>query len=169
MPVRENIFVMLAGPVFSQAGGIRLSTCTLAVHGSRSDASPHRGARDIVDGMAKAKDAVGKYGERVAVDYLVDQGMRLLDRNWRCSPGAIDAILRDGDCLVFAEVKTRRGTPFGTPAEAVGHAKRERLRRLAAIWITQSHVRPPEIRFGLVSVMPRRAGSADIEYLRGAF
>ena len=78
--------------------------------------------------MGRAKDAVGRYGEQVAVDYLVAQGMHLLDRNWRCTAGEIDAILRDGDALVFVEVKTRRSNAFGTPAEAVGWAKRARLR-----------------------------------------
>jgi putative endonuclease len=119
--------------------------------------------------MGTAKDAVGRYGEQVAVDYLVDQGMRLLDRNWRCSVGEIDAILRDGDTLVFAEVKTRRNDQFGVPADAIGHAKRARMRRLATIWLAQSRLRSPHVRFDLVSVRPQRAGAADVEHLRGAF
>jgi putative endonuclease len=119
--------------------------------------------------MGRAKDAVGRYGEQVAVEYLLDQGMRLLDRNWRCSAGEIDAVLADGECVVFAEVKTRRGTGFGTPADAVGHVKRARLRRLAAIWLAQSPVHPPEVRFDLVSVRPQLAGAADVEHLRDAF
>ncbi|HEU0240100.1 MAG TPA: YraN family protein [Micromonosporaceae bacterium] len=116
-----------------------------------------------------AKDAVGRYGERVAVDYLVAQGMRLLERNWRCSAGEIDAILRDGDTIVFAEVKTRRSVRFGTPADAVGYLKQSRLRRLAAIWLAQSDEHPPDIRFDLVSVAPQPAGAAAVEHLRGAF
>jgi putative endonuclease len=119
--------------------------------------------------MAQAKDAVGAYGERVAVDFLVRQGMTLIERNWRCSAGEIDAVLLDGETIVFTEVKTRRGVSYGTPAEAVGHAKRSRLRRLAAILLAQSHRRTPEIRFDLVSVLPQRAGAADIEHVRGAF
>lgn len=119
--------------------------------------------------MGRAKDAVGAYGERVAVDYLVSQGMRLLDRNWRCSAGEIDAILRDGDVLVFAEVKTRRGARFGAPVEAVDLSKQTRLRRLATIWLAQSRVRPPEVRFDVVSVLAQRAGKANVEHLRGAF
>ena len=119
--------------------------------------------------MGRAKDAVGRYGEQVAVDYLVAQGMRLLDRNWRCAAGEIDAILREGDALVFVEVKTRRGSAFGTPAEAVDWAKRARLRKLAAIWLAQSRVRSPEVRFDVVSVLPQRAGAAQVEHVRGAF
>jgi putative endonuclease len=119
--------------------------------------------------MGRAKDAVGAYGERVAVDYLVRQGMTLIERNWRCSAGEIDAVMSEGETIVFTEVKTRRGLAFGTPAEAVGYAKQSRLRRLAAIWLAQSHRRTPEIRFDLVSVLPQRSGGADIEHVRGAF
>ncbi len=50
---------------------------------------------------------LGAYGERVAAQRLVDEGMVLVDRNWRCERGEIDLVLRDGDVLVFAEVKTR--------------------------------------------------------------
>ncbi len=119
--------------------------------------------------MTRAKDAVGAYGERVAVRYLIDQGMVLLDRNWRCGDGEVDAILRDGDVVVFAEVKTRRGGAFGTPAQAVVPAKVRRLRRLAARWLAQSPIRPREVRFDVVSVCPRDAGRASVEHLRGVF
>lgn len=112
---------------------------------------------------------MGRYGERVAVEYLVAQGMSLLDRNWRCPAGEVDAILRDGATLVFVEVKTRRGTAFGTPAEAVGRVKQARLRRLAALWLARSGLHPVEVRFDLVSVVPQRAGAASVEHLRAAF
>jgi putative endonuclease len=123
----------------------------------------------MVSAMTRAKDAVGAYGERVAVRYLIDQGMVLLDRNWRCGSGELDAVLRDGDTVVFAEVKTRRGNAFGSPAEAVVPAKVRRLRHLATLWLAQSRTRAREVRFDVVSVLPRRAGPAAVEHLRGAF
>ena len=119
--------------------------------------------------MSRAKDAVGAYGERVAVRYLMDQGMVVLDRNWRCPAGELDAVLRDGGTLVFAEVKTRRSDRYGTPAEAVVGAKAARMRRLATLWLAQSALRPREVRFDVVSVQPRSAGPAAVEHLRGAF
>jgi putative endonuclease len=119
--------------------------------------------------MRQAKDTVGAYGERVAVRYLLDQGMVLLDRNWRCSVGEIDAVLREGDVLVFAEVKTRRSDRFGTPAEALVPTKVARLRRLATLWLAQSRLRPREVRFDVVSVLPQLVGAAEVEHLRGAF
>ncbi len=119
--------------------------------------------------MTQAKDAVGAYGERVAVRHLLDQGMVLLDRNWRCGTGEIDAILRDGHALVFVEVKTRRTDEFGTPAEAVVPAKTARIRRLAAIWLTETGLHPREVRFDVVSVQPQPTGRASVEHIRGAF
>ncbi len=119
--------------------------------------------------MGRAKDSVGSYGERVAVAYLQQQGMVLLDRNWRCSAGEIDAVLREGDVLVIAEVKTRRGADFGVPAEALVPAKVARLRRLAVLLLAQSRLRPREVRFDVVSVLPQLRGAAQVEHLRGAF
>jgi putative endonuclease len=119
--------------------------------------------------MGRASDAVGRYGERVAVAYLVQQGMRVLALNWRCAAGEIDAVLCDGDTLVILEVKTRRGSRFGVPAEAVVPAKAARLRRLATLWLAQSTVHYTEVRFDVVSVLPRTRGGALIEHLRAAF
>ena len=119
--------------------------------------------------MTQAKDAVGAYGERVALAHLVAQGMVVLGRNWRGPSGEVDIILRDGADLVFVEVKTRRGDRFGTPAEAVVGTKVRRLRRLAAQWLAATGLRPRRIRFDVVSVLPQPAGAAQVEHLRGAF
>jgi putative endonuclease len=120
--------------------------------------------------MTRAKDAVGAYGERVAVAHLLAEGMVLLERNWRTATGEIDAILRDADgTVVFCEVKTRRSLKFGAPVEAVVVAKARRLRRLAAEWLAASGLRPVEVRFDVVSVLPQPAGAARVEHLRGAF
>jgi putative endonuclease len=119
--------------------------------------------------MTQAKDAVGAYGERVAAAHLVDQGMVVLDRNWRSRSGELDLVLRDGAELVFCEVRTRRTARFGTPAESVGAAKIRRLRRLAAQWLAQAGLRAPTVRFDVVCVRPQPSGAARVEHIRGAF
>src|SRR5690242_15929314 len=83
-----------------------------------------------VSGMTKVRQALGAWGERLAAAHLVGAGMVVLDRNWRGAGGEIDIIARDGDAVVFCEVKTRRGTAYGTPAEAIGWAKVRKLRHL---------------------------------------
>ena len=79
-----------------------------------------------------AKDVLGRAGEQAAVSYLEGCGFRILDRNWRSGDGEIDIVAVERHTLVVCEVKTRSGTRFGTPLDAVGRAKRARLRRLAA-------------------------------------
>jgi putative endonuclease len=115
----------------------------------------------------RAKDALGRYGEDVAARALADAGMTVLDRNWRCEDGEIDIVARDGDALVVCEVKTRSSTRFGSPAEAITHAKALRLRRLALKWLDAHDVRPPTIRFDVVAVLRADRGAASVEHLRG--
>ncbi len=115
----------------------------------------------------QAKDAVGRYGERVAAAHLERAGMVVLARNWRCELGEIDLVARDGDDLVVCEVKTRRGVSFGSPQEAVTAAKAARLRRLAARWLQGTGARPSAVRIDVVAVVAARRGPASVEHLRG--
>jgi len=119
--------------------------------------------------MTRVRRAVGAYGERLAERHLTDLGLVVLARNWRCADGEVDLILREGDDVVFCEVKTRRSDRFGPPAEAVGARKVLRLRRLAARWLAESAVHPREVRFDVVSVLPQARGAARIEHIRAAF
>ena len=110
---------------------------------------------------------LGAFGERVAAQRLVDEGMVLVERNWRCDRGEIDLVLRDGDVLVFAEVKTRTSAAYGHPLEAVSPAKGERLRQLAACWVEQHGVSPGGVRIDLVGVLMQRRGRPVLEHVRG--
>jgi putative endonuclease len=102
---------------------------------------------------------LGRYGERLAARHLVEQGMVLLDRNWRCDVGEIDLVLRDGRVLVVCEVKTRTSTAFGHPLEAVTEAKADRLRDLSVRWVAEHGVRPDGVRIDLVGVLMQPPGS----------
>ncbi|MGH3437415.1 MAG: YraN family protein [Sciscionella sp.] len=123
--------------------------------------------------MATARDSdakeLGRRGEELAVGHLQDQGLVVLARNWRCRHGELDIVATDGRCLVVCEVKTRSGTGFGTPAEAVTPEKRDRLRRLANAWLAHYRIGWCEVRMDIVSVFWPRAGEPSIEHLRGAF
>ena len=112
---------------------------------------------------------LGGYGESIAAAYLTDAGLRVLDRNWRCRDGELDIVARDGDALVFCEVKTRRGTGYGQPVEAVGRIKQRRLRILAQRWLAEHEEHAPELRFDVVGVLVRPARPAVVTHLRAAF
>ena len=116
----------------------------------------------------RAKDGRGRFGEDVAARYLGELGYELLDRNWRCPHGELDIVARHDGTLVFVEVKTRSSVDFGLPAEAVGRVKAQRLRVLAAAWLTAHRPAYGELRFDVVSVLLQRAGAAQVQHLQGA-
>ena len=111
---------------------------------------------------------LGARGERIAAAYLTDLGFRVIDRNWRCRQGELDIVARDGDALVFCEVKTRRGTGYGHPVEAVTAAKQKRLRLLAQRWLAAHDEHAPDLRFDVVGVLVRGERPALVTHLRGA-
>ncbi len=115
----------------------------------------------------RAKDALGDYGERVAVTHLRRCGMAVLERRWRCRIGEIDIVALDGPCLVVCEVKTRRSAVAGLPLEAVTATKLARLRRLAAAWLDAHEGGYPEVRIDVVGVLLPRRGGPVVEHLRG--
>jgi putative endonuclease len=114
-----------------------------------------------------AKDALGQQGEQLAAEYLQRAGFRILARNWRCAEGEIDIVAADRRTLVACEVKTRSGTRYGTPLEAVTRKKRSRLRRLAVCWVLDNGVLFDEVRVDVVEVLKDERGDFAIEHIRG--
>ena len=82
-----------------------------------------------------SKRARGAWGEDVAASSYRRDGYAVVDRNWRCTTGELDLVVRRDDLVVFCEVKARRGAGFGGAVAAVDHRKQARLRRLGALWL----------------------------------
>jgi len=116
-----------------------------------------------------AKDGVGRYGETVAIRHLEASGLEILASNWRCSDGEIDVVARERDVLVICEVKTRSGTGYGLPLEAISRRKADRLRRLAYRWLQEHPAGGADVRFDVVSVLCPPRGAAVVEHVRAAF
>jgi putative endonuclease len=137
----------------------------------RASAGEGAVTRGTVASPGTATQVLGRYGEELAAQHLVGSGMSVLARNWRCRQGELDLVARDRDgTVVFVEVKTRAGTGFGQPAEAVGRVKARRLRVLACAWLL-ANPQPggPELRFDVVSVVRRPGEQPKLTHLRGAF
>ncbi len=115
------------------------------------------------------RNELGALGERLAAEHLTALGLSVLDRNWRCREGELDIVARDGDALVFCEVKARRGTGYGAPVEAVTWSKQRRLRLLAQRWLEVHTEHAPGLRFDVVGVLVRTDGPALVTHLRAAF
>lgn len=114
------------------------------------------------------KDALGAHGEDLAAAHLIDAGLTVLDRNWRCSIGELDIVAREGNTLVFCEVKTRRSNAFGDPAEAVTWQKVRKLRQLAGQWLSDHDEHAREIRFDVIAVLAGSGRPATVRHLRAA-
>lgn len=130
---------------------------------SSSSGGSARGTTRVV----RAKDALGRYGEELAARHLVADGFVVLERNWRCDEGEIDIVARDGDVLVFCEVKTRSSLSHGSPFEAVTERKLHRVQRLGMRWVRERGIRPASLRVDVVSVLRPRSGRTVIEHVRG--
>ncbi len=118
-----------------------------------------------------AKDELGRRGEQLAAEHLERQGLAVLARNWRCGEGELDIVATDGDAtVVFCEVKTRRGTGFGSPLEAVTRGKRRRIRRLAFLWLSTMKPRRWTVsRFDVIGILMPDNAAPQIEHVIEAF
>jgi putative endonuclease len=115
------------------------------------------------------KQALGARGEDLAATFLCAAGMEIVARNWRCRYGELDLIVLDGDVTAFVEVKTRSGLGYGTPAESVTFAKRQRIRRLALLWLAEQDGPWRRIRFDVVSVLVAHGRAPVIDHLEAVF
>ena len=116
-----------------------------------------------------ARIALGNRGERLAAKYLKRQGLRILTRQFRVRRGEIDIIAREGDTLVFVEVKTRRR---GTPVEAVTPEKQRRITRAAYAFLRRYGLQDAAIpcRFDIVAIVWASDNEPPIvDHFRNAF
>lgn len=95
---------------------------------------------------------LGQWGEKVAALHLEAQGLAILERNWRCRDGEIDLVARDGETVVFIEVKTRRGRDFGAPEEALTYHKAAKLMQLGQQYMADRELDDVDWRIDLVAV-----------------
>lgn len=115
--------------------------------------------------MTEAKES-GNLGEQTAARYLQNCGYQILAVNWRFKRWEADIIAKDGDILVFVEVKTRSSLAFGHPDEFVDDHKRKNLRYLAEAYLRYSK-HQGEIRFDIVSVYKKE--ELKLRHIKDAF
>ena len=112
---------------------------------------------------------VGKRGEAAAVRYLELRGYDVIDRNWTCPAGEVDIVARDGDWLVFVEVKTRTSLEKGFPSEAVDEEKRSRYEMIAAWYLKDNAYYDIPVRFDIVALLVAADDRALVKHYVDAF
>jgi putative endonuclease len=98
------------------------------------------------------KIKIGKFGQQLAAQFLLNKGYQLIKENYYCSDGEIDLILADQKQLVFVEVKTRLSQKFGLPEEAIDQRKKEKLYQTALTYLTKAEINHDNWRIDCLAV-----------------
>jgi len=110
----------------------------------------------------------GRWGEDLAVDYLIRNGMEILQRNWRYKHAEIDIIGKEDGVLVFIEVKTRAYISFGRPEDMVDERKRQLMFHAASFYSMQTE-HDWEIRFDIIGIVGQPGRIEEIQHFKDAF
>ena len=110
----------------------------------------------------------GAQAEGRAQLFLEQQGLRLVERNYRGRRGEIDLIMQEGETLVFVEVRYRKRTSFGSPAESVTMAKQQRIITTAMHFLQSKPGRQlPPCRFDVLAIVGKE--TQNIDWIKDAF
>lgn len=109
----------------------------------------------------------GEHYETAAKEYMQGCGLLLLERNFNAHVGEIDLIMRDGETIVFVEVRYRNSQNYGHAAETVTHQKQKKLIRAATYWLQKNHlsVHSTDFRFDVVAI---HNNGTQIEWIKNA-
>lgn len=116
--------------------------------------------------MATHND-LGKEGEQKALDYLREQGHTLLAQNYRNGRDEVDIITRQGNTIVFTEVKTRSTDYYGLPEEFVNSKKRKAMKKVAEAFLEEQNL-DTDIRFDIISIIHTK-GELKVYHIPDAF
>jgi putative endonuclease len=111
---------------------------------------------------------LGELGEKLALKKIKRLGYKCILKNYRCPLGEIDIIAKDGDCLVFIEIKTRKGSSIGYAKEAVDKRKRHQISKVALAYMKANDCMDIKSRFDVIAINIRE-GKEEIEIIRNAF
>ena len=116
------------------------------------------------------KKLFGNRGERAAIRFLRKQGYKILHRQYRSRMGEIDVVAKDGERLVFVEVKTRKSSAAGEPFEAVTFEKQRKLTKLALAYLKRYNLLEHSTRFDVLAVIwPEGDRKPQITHYKNAF
>jgi len=115
--------------------------------------------------MTRTSVDIGRTGENIAADYLESNGYKVIERNFRSQQGEVDIIARDGEFLVFIEVKNYSFRSIGTPLGAVRKSKRESIIHAARTYLYKNNIKDTNCRFDVLSIY----NSSQFQLIKDAF
>jgi uncharacterized protein (TIGR00252 family) len=154
-------------------------TCTKSASDAAGKNTPEGGSQcherarcanaDLPIDDKESKKELGRRGELAAARFLERNNYRIIERNWKCFAGEADIIASDGEAIVFVEVKTRRGTEKGFPAEAVTRKKRDRYEKIALAYLQDHYFDESAVRFDVISIVVLPGDRAFMRHHIGAY
>ena len=124
---------------------------------------------DTLSGKGHANAGIGSRGEELATAFLVRNGLKIVERNFRCKGGEVDIIARDGKTIVFIEVKSRRTLTYGVPQLAVTDFKQRQISKAALTWLSKNRLHDSPARFDVIAILLENDYSHQIEHIKNAF
>jgi putative endonuclease len=119
--------------------------------------------------MSKKKKRIGDIGEDIAASLLQKKGYKIIERNYRFGHGEIDIIAKDGNTLVFVEVKTRNNLEFGMPESAITKSKQKQVKRIAECYLFEKKIDDTECRIDVVAILLKKDNPPLINHIINAF
>lgn len=113
--------------------------------------------------------SLGKKGEDIAEELLRSKGYQIIKRNFRFGKGEIDIIAKDGDCLVFVEVKSRKNYDFGEPEYSITKSKQKQLKRIAEGYFYVNGISEQLCRFDVITIVGEKEDELKISHIENAF
>lgn len=118
--------------------------------------------------MTKERLNLGELGERLALKKIKRLGYKFIAKNYRCSLGEIDLIAKDDDCLVFIEIKTRKGKSTSYAKEAIDQRKMLQLSKVALAYMKANNCCDVKSRFDVIAINIK-GNKQEIELIPNAF
>lgn len=120
--------------------------------------------------VGRERVELGQKGEKLAVNFLLKKGYRIVATNFRSPLGEVDLVAQDGDTTVFVEVKTRRSLEYGMPQESITSRKKAQILKTALIYLKKNNLGGGNYRFDVVSVVMDPDGKIkSLELIENAF
>jgi putative endonuclease len=132
------------------------------------NSSPAKGDTSPL-GKGHENAGTGSRGEELATAFLMRNGMKIIERNFRCKGGEVDIIARDGKTIVFVEVKSRKSLAYGVPQLAVTDFKQRQISKAALTWLTKNRLHDSPARFDVIAILLENSYTHQIEHIRNAF
>jgi putative endonuclease len=111
----------------------------------------------------------GGYGEKLATEFIIELGYEIIIKNYFFGKGEVDIIAKDGELLVFIEVKYRKNLEFGRPELQITKAKQHQIKRVALGYLFEHDIRDTQCRFDVIAILQLPETDPEINHIINAF